>query len=417
MSKILLVDDDKIILKVLSKLIKEKIGVETKNVESLEELKKVLKIDNYWLSICDYHLPDAEKGEAIDILINNKIPTIVLTASYDEKLRKEILEKGVVDYLVKGIPDIMNHVISTIARALKNMKTKVLLIEDTQTDRLIMRSILENMLFKVFEAENGLEALGILDKHPEVRLIILDYYLPEEDTLELIYSIRKKFKKNEVGIIVVSGIIEMHLIPILLKAGANDFLRKPFSKEEFMVRINNTMEMLDLIKDLEFYAFRDPLTGLYNRRYFFENASILWKYAMRNQTNLACIIIDVDDFKKINDIYGHEVGDEVLKDLAKQLKKFFERESDIVARIGGEEFALIVAYESEKALLAHLERLRNNIENNVLKILEGEKEIRIKYTISAGVELELKDSLKEMLTSADKKLYNSKTKGKNCITY
>jgi len=87
------------------------------------------------------------------------------------------------------------------------------------------------MLFQVFEAKSGLETLEILSANPDIKLIVLDYYLPEEDTVELIYSIREKFKKNEVGIIVVSGIIKSNMIPILLKAGANDFLSKPFSKE------------------------------------------------------------------------------------------------------------------------------------------------------------------------------------------
>lgn len=180
------------------------------------------------------------------------------------------------------------------------------------------------MLFQVFEAKSGLETLEILSANPDIRLIVLDYYLPEEDTIELIYSIREKFKKNEVGIIIVSGIIKSNMIPILLKAGANDFLSKPFSKEEFMVRINNTIEMLDMIKELEFYAYRDPLTGLHNRRYFFEEAPKLWTLVKRQNSKLACIVIDIDDFKKINDIYGHSVGDEVLKDFAKHLKNFLE---------------------------------------------------------------------------------------------
>jgi len=124
------------------------------------------------------------------------------------------------------------------------------------------------MLFQVFETSQGSGALEILNKYPDIRLMILDYYLPDEDTVELIYSIREKFKKNEVGIIVVSGVIKTNMIPVLLKAGANDFLSKPFSKEEFIIRVNNTIEMLDIINELEFYAFKDPLTGLYNRRYF-----------------------------------------------------------------------------------------------------------------------------------------------------
>ena len=417
MSKILLVDDDKIVLRVLSKIIGEKIKLPTDQVMNFKELEKVVSENSYLLCVCDYHLPDAEHGEAIDFLIKNKIPTIVLTASYDEKIREEILGKGVVDYLVKGTPNILEHVIYAITRALKNRNTKILIVDDSQTDRALMKKILENMLFQVFEAKSGLEALEILSANPDIRLIVLDYYLPEEDTVELIYSIRERFKKNEVGIIVVSGIIKSNMIPILLKAGANDFLSKPFSKEEFMVRINNTIEMLDMIKELEFYAYRDPLTGLYNRRFFFEEAPKLWTLAKRQNSKLACIVIDIDDFKKINDIYGHSVGDEVLKDFAKHLKNFFRRKSDLIARTGGEEFTLLIGYEEKEKLLEYLEKFRKYIEENVLELKENSKELGIRYTISMGVELELTNSLKEMIILADCKLYKSKEKGKNCITF
>lgn len=417
MSKILLVDDDKFVLKVLSKIINEKIKVPTDQVMSFKELRKALAENTYLLSICDYHLPDAEYGEAIDFLVKNKIPTIVLTASYDEKVREEILEKGVVDYLVKGTPNILEHIIYVVSRALRNKNIKILVVDDSQTDRALMKKILKNMLFQVFEASNGLETLEILKNNSDIRIIILDYYLPEEDTVELIYSIRERFKKNQVSIIVVSGIIKTNMIPVLLKAGANDFLSKPFSKEEFMVRINNTIEMLDMIKELEFYAYRDPLTGLRNRRCFFEEAPKLWTLAKRQNSKLACIVIDIDDFKKINDTYGHNIGDEVLKDFAKHLRNFFRRKSDLIARTGGEEFTLLVAYEEKEKLLEYLERLRKHIEENILRIQENSEEMEIKYTISIGVELELMEFLKEMIISADRKLYESKRKGKNCITF
>ena len=148
MTQILLVDDDKFVLKVLSKLIKEKIEIETVLVMNFEELEKALKENTYLLSICDYHLPDAEHGEAIDFLIKNKVPTIVLTASYDEKLREEILEKGVIDYLVKGIPNITDHIIYAVSRALRNRKIKILIVDDSQADRALMKKILKICFFK-----------------------------------------------------------------------------------------------------------------------------------------------------------------------------------------------------------------------------------------------------------------------------
>ncbi len=411
MIEILIVDDDKIILKLLSKLISQKLSLKVDTAISLKELKEKLDYKTYTLAICDYCLPDAKKGESVDLLLNRKIPTIVFTDNYDEKLREEILNKEVIDYLVKGTPKITSLIIDVIKRSLKNMETKVLIIEDSLIDKLIMKRILENMLFKVFEASSISQAKKILKINPDIKLIILDYYLPEEDALEFIYELREKYKKSDLGIIIVSGVIKSETIPILLKAGANDFLQKPFSKEEFMIRVTNAVEMLDLIKKLEFYAYKDPLTGLYNRRYFFEEAPKLWNLAKRRNLNIACIIIDIDDFKKINDTYGHDVGDIVLKDFAKKLQKFFQREEDLLARIGGEEFVILVTYSSFSKLLEHLEKFRKYVEEHPVKL----KNIEISYTISIGVETEAKDSLKDMLIYADKKLYEAKLKGKNCI--
>lgn len=100
-----------------------------------------------------------------------------------------------IDYLVKGTPNITDHIIYAVSRALRNRKTKILIVDDSQADRVLMKKILKNMLFQVFETSRGSEALEILNKYSDIRLIILDYYLPDEDTVELIYSIREKFKK------------------------------------------------------------------------------------------------------------------------------------------------------------------------------------------------------------------------------
>lgn len=110
-----------------------------------------------------------------------------------------------------------------------------------------------------------------------------------------------------------------------------------------------------------------------------------------------------------------------MKDFAKHLRNFFRRESDLIARTGGEEFTLFISYEKKEKLLEYLEKFRKHIEENVLRITvylkNLEEDLKIKYTISMGVELHLKDSLKEMIIFADRKLYGSKNKGKNCITF
>lgn len=412
-NKILLVDDDRIILKAVSKLISQRLSLPVITAENLSETQKCLKKErqNIGLAVCDYHLPDAEKGEAIDFLLSHNVPTIVLTASYDENLRESILDKGVVDYLVKGTPNIVENLILSIKRTLKNSQTKVLVVEDMPVDRKIIANILKNMLFQVVEASSLREAQKILKEDPQIKLLILDYYFPEEDTLEFLYEIRRIYSKSALGIIVVSGIVKTKMIPVLLKAGANDFLRKPFSQEEFMVRVHNTLDLIELIQELEFLAYHDPLTGLYNRRYFMEEAPKFLSIAKRRNLNLACLVIDIDNFKQINDTYGHEVGDLVLKDLAEKLKETFKREEDIVARFGGEEFVVLILYSDKRAFIEFIEYFRRKVALTPLN-LQGQN---ISYTISIGGALELKNSLREMLFIADNNLYKAKKQGKNCV--
>lgn len=197
-NKILLVDDDRIILKAVSKLISQRLSLPVITAENLSETQKCLKKErqNIGLAVCDYHLPDAEKGEAIDFLLSHNVPTIVLTASYDENLRESILDKGVVDYLVKGTPNIVENLILSIKRTLKNSQTKVLVVEDMPVDRKIIANILKNMLFQVVEASSLREAQKILKEDPQIKLLILDYYFPEEDTLEFLYEIRRIYSKS-----------------------------------------------------------------------------------------------------------------------------------------------------------------------------------------------------------------------------
>jgi diguanylate cyclase (GGDEF)-like protein len=201
------------------------------------------------------------------------------------------------------------------------------------------------------------------------------------------------------------------MIPVLLKAGANDFLRKPFSQEEFMVRVHNTLDLIELIQELEFLAYHDPLIGLYNRRYFMEEAPKFLSIAKRRNLNLACLVVDIDNFKQINDTYGHEVGDLVLKDLAEKLKETFKREEDIVARFGGEEFVVLILYSDKRAFIEFIEYFRRKVALTPLN-LQGQN---ISYTISIGGALELKNSLREMLFIADNNLYKAKKQGKNCV--
>jgi diguanylate cyclase (GGDEF)-like protein len=169
--------------------------------------------------------------------------------------------------------------------------------------------------------------------------------------------------------------------------------------------------MIEMLRGL---AHRDPLTGLHNRRYLFETGNLLHAAALRNNISLAVFMVDIDDFKKINDTYGHEAGDEVIVRCAHVLKEVFRRDDDIVGRIGGEEFCAIRTFDDLASLHEHVEGLRQRIVNQSLSYA-GDS---ISFTVSIGGCTHKLKTLAEMIKSADRELYEAKKTGKNkiCLT-
>ena len=160
-------------------------------------------------------------------------------------------------------------------------------------------------------------------------------------------------------------------------------------------------------------AYRDPLTQSYNRRYFYEVSEGLLNLARRDKTSLCIVMIDIDNFKKINDTYGHLIGDEVIILLANKLKEIV-RESDIVARFGGEEFVIVFPKSDLNATKLISEKIRSAIEKEILKV----NKLEVKFTISLGVsEFDYinNKTIETMLDSADNALYNAKDNGKNQV--
>jgi diguanylate cyclase (GGDEF)-like protein len=194
-----------------------------------------------------------------------------------------------------------------------------------------------------------------------------------------------------------------------IKNGANDFLSKPFSHEEFHCRIMHNIETMEHVEAIEHIANHDFLTDLPNRRFFQHQSDIKLKQAQKNGTPVCLAMLDIDHFKKINDNYGHDAGDAVLQSLAPLLRKVFERFT--FARTGGEEFCvLLVGLDLGKAVRL-LENFREMIEDHII-MLDGAS---ITLTFSAGVAADSGNSLDELLGEADKLLFNAKVGGRNQV--
>ena len=413
MERILLVEDNKSLSKLISLKISAALSFEIDVAYSFKEAQLFMRKHKYFVALLDINLPDAPNGEIVDSVIEHKIPTIVLSGNMNKAFRREMLKKEIIDYVGKGSIEDINYIIQTIDRLDKNRQHKILVVDDSRVIRMQMQIILENLFFKVYAVGHGEEALGMLKEFPDIRIVITDYSMPVMDGLELTKAIRKEFNKNDLSILAISANEDEEVSAMFLKSGATDFIKKPFSKEEFSCRVNNAMEALENIDTITNQASRDSLTGLYNRRYFFKKMTGFFEKSIANERNFVIAMIDIDNFKQINDAFGHDAGDRTIIYLSEILRANLQ-ENDMVARFGDTEFCLILKDKSIDTGVGVLEELRHKVETSLLLLEDGRE---ISFTVSAGATSQYENTLDEMVNQADMMLYNAKSSGKNRVVF
>ncbi len=411
MERILIVEDNKTLAKLLAKKISTSLDFEVDIAYRLSEAKLYLSKYTYFITLLDINLPDAPNGEVVDYVLNKKQPVIVLSANIDKDFRKKMLQKNIIDYINKGGIGDINYILSIITRVQKNQKHKILVVDDSMVFRKQMDGLLKNLLYTVYTVAHGEEAIGMLETHPDISLVITDYNMPVMNGLELIQEIRKEKDKNELCIIALSSNEDEEINALFLKKGANDYIHKPFSKEEFSCRVNNSIEALENIQIVTNHANRDFLTGLYNRRYFFAHMNTYIKEEGVLNEQCAIAMLDIDNFKKINDTYGHENGDRVITHLADILMSSTSYR-DTVARFGGEEFCIALKNINRFSAIEIFNRIKEEVART---IVYSDKKEPIQFTISIGVALFSEEGLEETINQADMMLYKAKHQGKNRV--
>ncbi|MDD2841949.1 MAG: diguanylate cyclase [Tolumonas sp.] len=409
MNKILLIEDSMMISRALSANIRKELNVEVDSAYTLADAKARLASNHdYFAALVDLTLPDAPDGEALDEVLQWHIPAIVMTASFSEEKRDELLERGLVDYIIKDSKTSFNYVVSLLRRLYLNQFISVLVVEDSFTGMQFVTKQLRRWLLTVHEAADGAEALAILNKHPEIRMILADYHMPVMNGMELVKALREKKDKEELAIIGISAINEKSLSARFIKYGANDFLTKPFAPEELQCRINHNLETLELLAKLRETTYRDYLTQLFNRRYLFEKAEKQFRAAKSAGHPVTMSVMDIDHFKRINDAYGHHAGDTVLRTISALFREHFP--DCITFRLGGEEFGLIMLNIPFEVALTRIEQFQQDLKDTPMNLGHP-----VYVTASFGVTDELADQLDEMLQAADRLLYQAKQQGRDRI--
>ena len=397
--KLLVVEDSKPIARVI-KQIGEALNYEVTIATTLAEVESILQGNNdFYAATIDYALPDAPNGEAIPCVLSHGIASVVMTGKMDEITRQKILAQPVVDYIPKENSQAFLYLKRILHWQITNSSTGILVVDDSSAARNYVSQLLKRRNFSVYLANDGVQALERLKEHRDIKLVITDLEMPKMDGIELTNEIRKKYSRDQLSIIGISGADNGMHSARFIKNGADDFLRKPFCPEEFYCRITQNIENLNNIAEIQKAANTDYLTELPNRR----------AYIKRNMSYCVAML-DIDYFKKVNDTYGHEAGDHVLKVLTLYMRKHLG--TGLVARLGGEEFAVVLHGTDEDQLYNKLDDLRRDIAVSQVSY----EEHHIVFTVSIGMICNSQETLAKQMNLADGALYSAKENGRNQVT-
>jgi len=296
---------------------------------------------------------------------------------------------------------------------------RVLIADDSPVYRKLIEHALSGNEYSLSFAKTGSEALGLFQQTSPA-ILITDWMMPDLTGLDLCRKIRAESKGVYTYIILLTSMSETGNVVKGLASGADDYLTKPFQSEELLARIGVGRRIVDLHEQieaknrlLEELALTDSLTGLPNRRAIEDWAARQLQGAARHGFPLWVVIADLDHFKVVNDTFGHAVGDIVLKGFASILKAA-TRQSDMCARIGGEEFVLVMSHGERDGVMAAVDRIRKQIEAH--KFTFGNRNAIVTASFGmAGFRGAMLPDFHQVLARADDALYLAKNNGRNRI--
>lgn len=406
--KVLVIEDDSASMRVLKRVI-GKARLQAVCAESLTQARHIFghsTPEDYLCAVVDYTLPDALTGQAIDFALESYLPVIVIADVQDEQVREHILSKDVVDYIPKDNAQVFEYLSRLLARLEKNKHIGVLVASSKRSTRGELSGLLLRHNFVAYEATSLDQSLSSLRANSDIKLVICDEHIENGQTMELIADIRKLYDKDDVSVIGVSGDRQTSPVARYIKSGANDYLVKPFCQEEFFCRVMQNVEQLENIEAIRAAAYKDYLTGLPNRRHFFSRTEQILK---RSPAQHVLALMDLDHFKSINDNYGHDGGDYVLKEIALAMQEHFPQ--DIIARFGGEEFCVYFSDSSLEEAKRCLEIFRKHIDEKLFHF--GDHNFHA--SVSIGVTDVFEENIESMLRGADELLYSAKQAGRNRV--
>jgi diguanylate cyclase (GGDEF)-like protein len=290
-------------------------------------------------------------------------------------------------------------------------KLTVLAVDDEHANLAVLYEILHDE-YEILTAETG-EAALLLAAEAKPDLILLDIILPDINGFEVLAKLKENLDTGKIPIIFITGLNSESDEERGLRLGAVDYIQKPFKSILVKARIYRQIEMLRNIRVAEKQGLIDPLTDISNRRNFDERLDMEWRRAIREKRPISFLMIDIDKFKDYNDTYGHPQGDTMLREAARILKKRAKRPGDLPARLGGEEFGVLLPDTDRMSALVIAENIRTDAA--ALRVPTADGTEITSMTISVGLVSALpeeRDPVSEFISTADKNLYLAKTSGR-----
>jgi diguanylate cyclase (GGDEF)-like protein len=289
---------------------------------------------------------------------------------------------------------------------------RVLIADDSEVETLYLEALLSQE-FNIVVARNLIEFWAhMAEESPD--LILMDVMMEEISGFELARQVKRNSEYNPIPIIFVTSLDSSADIEMGFEVGGHDYVTKPLMQRELKARMRAALRLKALEHELRLRSVTDYLTGAYNRRYFCEAVESNLSYAQRMRRNLCIAILDIDFFKKVNDVHGHEAGDAVLIHFTQTIRSQI-RKYDILARFGGEEFVIQFFDCTIAKSMELLNRVRTALEKNACQT----NATLISYTFSAGVasldEVTEQNSVDKLIEIADRRLYAAKNAGRNRI--
>jgi diguanylate cyclase (GGDEF)-like protein len=299
---------------------------------------------------------------------------------------------------------------------------KVLVADDSPVYRKLVEHALAEDSCSVFFANSGHQAIELFEREsPD--LVVTDWMMPDLTGIELCQRIRTNAQSSTYTytyVIILTSNAEKENVVKGLSAGADDYLTKPFHRDELLARVHVGRRLIDLHRQieaknrlLEELALTDSLTGLPNRRAIEDWSARQLSGAARHGFSLWAVLMDLDHFKSVNDTYGHDAGDTVLKKFGEVLRDN-TRLSDICGRIGGEEFLLILTHADEKSVLVVVERIRKHLAAERFIWNGSTAQVTASFGV-AGFSGKQAPGFNQLVAQADAALYRAKDQGRNRV--